>query len=542
MKIYRLLILLFCFSFINVELFAKSSSHVQVKNKPAKIEKKNQFPQDAYLDIEDDEIISVFDKPGKNWKMCSDEINNNPNTNEKDKCKALAWPDNGNTDSKFGNNTEIKILGEKVKRKTIDPISGNTVEEYYYPVSVKYKRNYPAREDDRITIKVDENGQPLTKENPVDKIGWIEASFVKIGKRKKEKEKKLEQKKEITDQNQQAREGFGFTEPSDVSKLIDKCNKMVNNMQPLNCEKRETIAETKKPEAPKKIKETKDTSVDIDTEVNLLMPVVGECVKDIDKVIEKMPKDKLTYDYFALPRVLNKEIPNIIKSGGSKLTYDDLINIDAVARTIYGEVGGCFKDGLQHPVAAAKVIINREQGIPKLNDPQYINDKRHDLSKPRISKVATKPSQFNVWNKSHTVKKDRVEDSYEITPNPALTHALCPDKPTDEEINSHRVSYHKTVWKKALKIATEAILHPDDFNKKTWKHTYAEYTSRYGKEKHNGMEPVKHKVLDEDLKPECVQLWEPPKESTEDKEKASTHQPKNHRNKTPHAKKHQARK
>ena len=56
----------------------------------------------GYLDIEDDQIVSVFNKPGQNWKTCQDVAG----------CEAVGWPDN---------QSKIQITGPVQKVATVNP-------------------------------------------------------------------------------------------------------------------------------------------------------------------------------------------------------------------------------------------------------------------------------------------------------------------------------------------------------------------------------------------------------------------------------------
>ena len=78
--------------------------------------------QTHYLDIEDDQIVSIFNAPGHNWKTCT----------KSNLCEPVAWPDNKAT---------LRILGPAKKVKTLNPYTDKMVDEDYLPVEYEYKRN-----------------------------------------------------------------------------------------------------------------------------------------------------------------------------------------------------------------------------------------------------------------------------------------------------------------------------------------------------------------------------------------------------------------
>ena len=75
--------------------------------------------------------------------------------------------------------------------------------------------------------------------------------------------------------------------------------------------------------------------------------IVGECA--IDNPQKPKLKSGNAYDAHVLPKLKNKPLPNITNEFGTPITRADLINIDALARTMYGEMANCYKHGLQYP-------------------------------------------------------------------------------------------------------------------------------------------------------------------------------------------------
>lgn len=101
----------------------------------------------AYLNMEDGQIVSVFNKPGANWQNCKLDP----------KCKAVGWPDR---------TAEIEVLSNVKKMKVESPYTGEKVEEEYVEVSFKYKRVV--------------NGDVFEKEGK----GWIDNAYVSREKQK----------------------------------------------------------------------------------------------------------------------------------------------------------------------------------------------------------------------------------------------------------------------------------------------------------------------------------------------------------------------
>jgi hypothetical protein len=108
----------------------------------------------AFVDTEDNQIVSIFNKPGKNWKNCAKDP----------QCRPLGWPDN---------TAKINVLSPTKKLKVEDPYTGKMTEEEYVFVEYSYTR-----------IEKDKNGKPTGKEWPQAGQGWIDASYLSYTKQK----------------------------------------------------------------------------------------------------------------------------------------------------------------------------------------------------------------------------------------------------------------------------------------------------------------------------------------------------------------------
>lgn len=95
----------------------------------------------AYLNLEDDQIVSVFNKPGMNWKNC---------TRGSD-CTAVGWPDNTAT---------IKVISPVQKMKVVSPYTDIEQDEEYVQIEYSYERKV--------------NNQTYFQTGK----GWIDAAYV----------------------------------------------------------------------------------------------------------------------------------------------------------------------------------------------------------------------------------------------------------------------------------------------------------------------------------------------------------------------------
>jgi len=161
------------------------------------------------------------------------------------------------------------------------------------------------------------------------------------------------------------------------------------------------------------------------------------------------------FDNLILNDIKSTRLPEIKVNSTRTLNHDDLVNIDVLARTMYGEMASCFKNGLQYPRAVARIILNRAEKTSRLKE---FSDRPQNLSKPIIAQVASSPRKFNNWLIYNSGKK-----------NGPLHQSLCPPKTInapfwkDNEANSYDIK----VWDDAVKIATDVILNTENFKKET---------------------------------------------------------------------------
>ena len=227
-----------------------------------------------------------------------------------------------------------------------------------------------------------------------------------------------------------------------------------------------------------------------------LKPYVGKCVlRNVRNPSANVPN---TYDEYVLPTLLKSPIPQVENESGKNISRQELIDIDALARTLYGEMAGCFKHGLHYPMAVARIVYNRFQTPERSSE--FIKG-AHSKEKSRFGKIITSASQFNVWMPTHGPKE-----------NGSLKMALCPPSgkgnswqgfpPGDSE---------REIWDDALRIAIETVLFPNDkFTKRTNNVQDLHYTS--GLDKFYNFKKVFPSIEGRSIsRNSCVQVWRDPK-------------------------------
>jgi hypothetical protein len=391
----------------------------------------------AYIDnIEDDAAkISIFSVPGQNWKYCSP---------KEKKCDPMAkgWLDR---------NSEIEVIGESEKHPTQDPETNEIVEESYTKIKFKYSR-------------LGHNQEVINQEG----TGYIPSLYVS-----KEKTSSFFSLSNLAEQ---------------VTSLKEKCFPTPKNQM-------NEIIKTFKP----LVKPIQNLSVV--QQANILDQVVGFCpLKPPNEFnLKNLKSNKNIYDDIVKFKIeqqfKNKQISKLFNEKNKPITKSNLIDIDALSRTLYGEMAVCFKQGLQYPMAVAKIILNRSENQKRHKE--FIKPP-HDDGKPNIAKVCTTPTQFSMWFKKVGGEKN----------NP-LHHGLCPPQQEFEPYwnGKSAAKYESDLWKNAVRIATEAVLHPTQFKRRTASVNGYFYTSGMGQ--FLGMK--QEKKLSIEGRPlsnnKCIEIW-----------------------------------
>ncbi len=441
----------FAFTFI---FFSGLAGFSQSKN-PAP----NFTPYRAYIDsVEEDQQITVFKEKGMNWKSCKRQVVD-PVT-QKLKClDAVGWP---------SRDAKITVLGPPEKEWTVDPFSGEQVEETYVKVEFDYFR---LGEDDVIHHQ---KGQ-----------GYIELYNLSRSARNPF----------FGAQSAPRPRASAVCEPTKTDAMSGLKN-ILKSLNPLG-------------QSVQKLDVTKAA-----VEIN---KVAGFCPLVPPTRYPQNLNKKSSYDQLILPGLKAAKVPLIAKEDGKPMSQDDLINIDSVARTLYGEMGRCFRYGLQYPMGVAKVIVNRN------NSPRFYRtfvQPPHEVGKPMMSKVATTASQFSMWQKSNVVI-DKKTNKMVKAPNGPLHQGLCPPREKGKPFyrSSQATQYENDIWTNAMRIATEAVLYPKQFSKRTDDVSDMHYTSDLAKLKNTENLPhgarfinkmrqvhpvIEGRTIDRD---KCLEIW-----------------------------------
>lgn len=233
----------------------------------------------------------------------------------------------------------------------------------------------------------------------------------------------------------------------------------------------------------------------------LIYDLVGECpLKEPTVMPAKLPKENI-FDTLVYNKLKKQKVPRLVNEQMRPMTTEDLINIDSLARTIYGEMGRCFRKGLQYPIAAALVAVNRRDNKARYKEWTLSRVKRKVASLPPLTKIVTTPEKFNVWKTSEGGK-----------PNGPLHHSLCPARAVNKPFwKSKRASAAEVdIWKNAVRIATEAVMFPSRFKARSpAMRNINFYTSGMGQ--YQDYLQVFPFVNDRPLEHfECIEIWKEP--------------------------------
>jgi hypothetical protein len=370
--------------------------------------------------------------PGQNWKFC-------PSKKSTKEEKAASCPP---AIGSPGRDSIINVISAPQKVKTIDPITASPTTEEYVKVEFSYDRVVDG-------VKYHQSG-----------TGYMDTTYLS---------------KKKTKSFYSARNSPKTICPPDSKDPQSKIKAVANQIADLQ-------------------KSTQNLSISGKAEA--LSEVVGFCPL---KPPTEMPKFKDTkkniYDEKILPVLLSLKIPKITDETGKPISREQMIEIDSLARTLYGEMAICYRRGLQYPMAVAKMILNRAKNTARAGE--FIQPP-HSERAPPITQVCTTPSQFSMWLKN--IKN--------VGANEPLHHGFCPPTKKDEPYwNSDAASgFEYDIWKNTMRIATEAILYPSEFEKRTSEITGYHYTSGIGK--FYNMTQVKPTIEGKKIeRSECLEIW-----------------------------------
>ena len=229
--------------------------------------------------------------------------------------------------------------------------------------------------------------------------------------------------------------------------------------------------------------------------------LVGECPLADPTVMPKKLSRENIFDSYVYAKLRKQKVPRLVNEQMKIMTSDDLINIDSLARTIYGEMGKCFRKGLQYPIAAALVALNRAENKPRFKEWTSSRTKRKLASVPALTRIVTTPEKFNVW-KAYEGEKI----------NGPLHHSLCPARKVNKPFwKTTKASQAEVdIWKNAVRIATEAVMFPTKFKSRSPAMKNMNfYTSGMGQYKDYAQ--VFPFVNDRPLENfDCIEIWKEP--------------------------------
>lgn len=427
--------------------------NLETKNMESEI---NPFSGQVYIDP-DVKIETVFSEPGKTWQDCK----NITTQEERDKL-CIAWPDINSFISTLGKkeqNTE-KIISMQ------NPSNGETEDVKFIKVHVEYERptiNKTTGKSELVYKQVD---------------GWIEADRLRT---------KLYEPVYSTAANS-----------LESKKPFPQLNNNKNACEKASCRK-DQLQELSSVAKQIADKSKSENQLNLDKLTNSILPMVGKCPLDGIPPKKRLSqwKDKNIYDQEVTP-LINKIPASAIKQ--SVKSKDHLVSIDVLARTIFSEMHGCFKAGIQYPMAVAKVVLNRKKLLDSKNTPEHFVHGQHPSNSTDIQKLVTAKAQFSVWNYSGAQNpKDKT-----------ILMSLCPTTVLNSTQNwkgSEPSSEDVDIWKKSVKIATEAVLFPDEFQNKTKNVKQLYYTS--GMSSYNGKKlATDAQILGRPInKQSCMSLW-----------------------------------
>lgn len=225
-----------------------------------------------------------------------------------------------------------------------------------------------------------------------------------------------------------------------------------------------------------------------------LTPYVGECVIN-PKQLPTNFKGPIPYDHYVLPKMNAQPVPHLKKEDGTLVTRQDMVDLDAMARTVYSEMARCYKHGLHYPSAVARISLNRASP-PKGRESEFVCGAQLP-NKGSITRALTCPSKYSAWN-------PRVDGER----NPVLPQALCPPAPHNPVMWSGKAPSpnEKEIWENTMRIATEAVLYPKKFKGRSPNLTQLFYTSDLDRPRWKQVHPkVEGRTIDKDY---CLMIWQ----------------------------------
>jgi hypothetical protein len=239
----------------------------------------------------------------------------------------------------------------------------------------------------------------------------------------------------------------------------------------------------------------------IDAVAQAIAPHAGKCLLQPPNLTPDFPNSSSPFDEIMMPHYKALTVPNVSLPNGSRLSREQLMSIDALARTIYGEMASCWGRGAHYLTSVAAIVRNRTELVTNQHPRRELFVRRPSSEKPTMVQVISDPKQFSAWN-------PRIGEN----PNHSLRHVMCP--PANESQphwTGHRPGkMEQDIWKRSIRIATEAVIDSQGFKNRTPQINQYYYTSGLGKFM-SGFTRVIPSVEGMRLsRASCIEIWQRP--------------------------------
>lgn len=210
-----------------------------------------------------------------------------------------------------------------------------------------------------------------------------------------------------------------------------------------------------------------------------LKGLVGRCALKSPPLLPAF-RTPMVYEEVLMDGLEKERWPPFKKEDGTMATTQEFIAIDAVARTLYGEMGSCHRHGLHYPLAVAAVIQRRSK-----NPTAYSQWRLHKKDKLPVAQVATDP-WFSTWKAKTNEEEARFQkmSAHERHGEASFKHTnaeqpLCPPSSSERPFYPGRIPApeDQDIWNDMVRIATEMVMFPEEFEKRTASIKYQDYTS-----------------------------------------------------------------
>ena len=263
-----------------------------------------------------------------------------------------------------------------------------------------------------------------------------------------------------------------------------------------------------------------------------LGPHMGDCLlKEYNSLRSISEKDNIALKTLAPHWAKKKKDPRIAHPNGMRdVTKEELMAIDTLARTIYGEMAVCYGDSgssSQFLTGVGKSVALRAYAVN--NDPNTASmfgqsDKWPEIANHPITQASLKPEEYSVWN--------GLTKQAPIVRDPRVKQALCPPAKAGEkfysgviacpggsekstmQIDGKEVPCRKgenDIWQTALQDAIQAVLMPNQFAKRTEDFNVLYYTSGVARSQKEYKEADCPSIEGNSLadNPSCMRCWKP---------------------------------